>query len=82
MQNTFNRLRLFFLGALVLSCGAVWVYQVYYVWPRKQCEAMGDWWDSKDRQCGVPMPIWRITGRHVPPSTPKPTPAHKPATAG
>lgn len=80
MQNTFSRLRLFFLGVLVVACTAVWAYQVYYVWPRKQCEAMGDWWDAKDRQCGVPVPIWRITGR--PRATSKPVAIQKAATAG
>jgi hypothetical protein len=63
MNTTFDRLKLFFLGVLAISCAAIWSYQVFYVWPRERCERAGGWWDGKDRRCGVPVAIWRFTGR-------------------
>ncbi len=51
-------------------------YEWLYVWPVQKCEQKGAWWDPKDHQCLVPMPIWRITNRGGPaedgkPATPK-----------
>ena len=63
MRTTLDRVKLLFLCVLVIACAAVWAHQVFDVWPRQRCEAMSDWWDSKDHQCGIPMPIWRFTGR-------------------
>ena len=68
MSKTFDRLKLFFLGVLVIACAAIWSYQIFYVWPKERCEAMGDWWDGHDRTCAVPMPIWTITGRRPGPA--------------
>jgi len=84
MNPTIDRLKLIFLVIFAICCVGIWTYQALYVWPRNKCEAMGDWWDWRDRVCAVPMPIWRFTGRGIPqPETAvaqaKPTPS--PATA-
>ena len=54
-------LALFFISSL-----AIVGYEWRYVWPVKKCEEHGAWWDSRDRQCLTPMPIWRITNRKLP----------------
>jgi hypothetical protein len=72
MRTFYVRMRLFFLAAAILTCGGLWAYQYLYVWPRQRCEAAGDWWDDKDRRCGVPVAIWRITGRPPPPGAGQP----------
>ncbi|MGI8841920.1 MAG: hypothetical protein ACR2F8_14240 [Caulobacteraceae bacterium] len=54
-------------GFLVVSAGTAW-YEWAYVWPVKRCDARGDWWDFRDRQCLTPLPIWRITGRGLVPA--------------
>jgi len=76
MNPTIDRLKLIFLVIFAICCVGIWTYQALYVWPRNKCEAMGDWWDWRDRICAVPMPIWRFTGRGIPqPETPfKPAP--------
>jgi hypothetical protein len=80
MPRTFDRLRLFFLLAFAICCAITWTYHFMYVWPRHQCEQKGDWWDSKDRVCAVPMPIWAFTGRMPRPKTPA-APSTPPASA-
>ena len=55
MVNVFNRLKLFFLGVFVLATAAVWAYQVSYVWPKKRCEAAGNYWAAEWRACGTPV---------------------------
>jgi hypothetical protein len=65
MTRWITSAKLFVLGAfLVLSLATVG-YEVYYIWPVKQCDARGAWWDDRDHQCLTPMPIWRITGRRL-----------------
>jgi hypothetical protein len=66
MNPTIDRLKLIFLVIFAICCVGIWTYQALYVWPRNKCEAMGDWWDWRDRVCAVPMPIWRFTGRGIP----------------
>ena len=63
MNIVIDRIKLLFLGLFILSAGAVWAYQALYAWPRQACEAHGDWWDDRDRQCAIPMPIWTFTHR-------------------
>ena len=80
MNPTIDRLKLIFLVIFAICCVGIWTYQALYVWPRNKCEAMGDWWDWRDRVCAVPMPIWRFTGRGIPqPETPAPPTPAKPA---
>ena len=82
MNPTIDRLKLIFLVIFAICCVGIWTYQALYVWPRNKCEAMGDWWDWRDRVCAVPMPIWRFTGRGIPqPETPAPPAPAKPALA-
>ncbi len=54
-------------GFILVSAATAW-YEVAYVWPVKRCDARGAWWDYRDRQCLVPIPLWRITGRGLVPA--------------
>ena len=72
MTRWITSAKLFVLGAFLVVSLATAAYEIYYVWPIKRCDARGAWWDSQDRQCLTPMPIWRITGRKLvsgPPET-------------
>lgn len=63
MNTTIDKLKLFFLGLFVIGAAASWGYQVLWVWPEKNCEAEGSWWDSATRTCAHPIYIPDITGR-------------------
>ena len=63
MHLVINRLKLVFLGIFALACAGIWAYQVMWVWPRKECEANGQWWDSSTRICASPIYIPALTGR-------------------
>ena len=63
MNVVIDRIKLLFLGLFIVSVGAIWGYHYLYVWPREECEAHGDWWDDRDRECAIPMPIWTFTHR-------------------
>jgi len=69
MRSFYARMRLFVLAVTLVTCAGLWAYKWYFVWPRDRCEAAGDWWDAKDHRCGVPIAIWKITGR-TPPAKP------------
>ena len=45
MNQTIDRLKLFFLGLFFIGAAASWGYQVYWVWPKRACEERGAWWD-------------------------------------
>ena len=66
MPTSIDRLKVIFLVIFAVACAITWTYHFVYVWPRNQCEEKGDWWDSRDRVCAVPMPIWSFTGRGGP----------------
>ena len=82
MKSNIPKIRLGFLIVFAVLSAAMATYQVMYVWPSQRCEAMGDWWDPRDRVCAVPIPISQFTGRKIdgklvltrnpPPSAPKP----------
>ena len=55
MVKVFNRLKMFFLGVFVVATVAVWAYQYFYVWPKKRCEAAGNYWAADWRACGTPI---------------------------
>ena len=66
MIRLLSHTHLVFIGLLLLGAGGAFAYEAIYIWPIKTCETHGGWWDAKDRRCGVPMPIWRITGHGGP----------------
>jgi hypothetical protein len=76
MYGSFKYLRWIMLGVFAAACAGLWGYQILVVWPRERCEAVGHWWDDKDRVCAIPMPLTTWTGR---PLHPAPTAAQKPA---
>ena len=63
MNQTIDRLKLFFLGLFFIGAAASWGYQVYWVWPKRACEERGAWWDPETRICAAPLYIPDITGR-------------------
>jgi hypothetical protein len=66
MTQWITRAKLVALCMFFAATLAAISYQMIFVWPVQRCENRGDWWDSEDRQCLTPMPIWRITGRMPP----------------
>ena len=76
MGRFYAHFKWYFLAVVIIAAAGLWAYQALYIWPRQRCEAAGDWWDDKDRRCGVPIAIWRITGRPPPPSASAGKPAH------
>ena len=63
MNPTIDKLKLIFLGIFVIAAAASWGYQILWVWPARQCEARGAWWDPQTRICAAPLYIPDITGR-------------------
>jgi len=63
MERWITHGKLIALAAFFVASAITIFYQAYYVWPVQRCEGRGAWWDTKDRQCLDPIPIWRITGR-------------------
>lgn len=63
MTSTLNRLKWIFLGLFAIGCAAVWIYHLFWVWPRERCEASHRWWDGSTRICAQPIYIPDITGR-------------------
>ena len=66
MDKTIGWLRLAFLGAFLAATAATWIYQIYWVAPRQQCESTGRWWNNQHRECGIPVSVSRFTGRPTP----------------
>ncbi len=64
MPSTFNKFKYAFLGSLLLIVTVLAAYQFLYAVPQKKCEAAGDWWSFRYRECAHPMRIVDITGRH------------------
>jgi hypothetical protein len=71
MTRAIGNLRLILVGMFILATAASSLYQYYYLWPMQKCERAGAWWSGKYRECVVPIPISRLTGRDLP--TPKST---------
>jgi hypothetical protein len=63
MNRTIDRLKIIFLGIFAVGVVAIWGYQIFWVWPAKQCEAQHRWWDGSTRTCATPLYIPALTGR-------------------
>jgi len=63
MFRMINRTTMLFGGVFLIACLVALVYHVFFVWPQQACDQRGAWWDSHDRQCLTPLPIWTFTGR-------------------
>lgn len=63
MKRWFTTAHLSVFTLFLLVSAAMVGYQILYVWPAKQCDREGLWWDQRDRQCLTPIPIARFTGR-------------------
>ncbi|MGA0602680.1 hypothetical protein ACO2Q3_18375 [Caulobacter sp. KR2-114] len=75
MFRMINRTTMLFGGVFLIACLVALVYHVFFVWPQQECDQRGAWWDSKDRQCLTPLPIWRLTGRELKPAAQAQPPA-------
>lgn len=84
MTRWYRSALLFALGVFAAASLAALFYEWRYVWPVQACDRRGAWWDEKDRQCLVPIPLWRITGRMparvAPASAPAPAQRVAPGT--
>jgi hypothetical protein len=65
MKSNINRIGMGFLIAFFVISGGLLAYDVFFVWPIKDCEEHGHWWDEQDHICAVPVPLSVITGRHI-----------------
>lgn len=63
MNRTIDRLKIIFLGIFAVGVVAIWGYQIFWVWPAKQCEQQRRWWDGATRTCATPLYIPALTGR-------------------
>ena len=68
MPSNFNKFKYAFLGTVLLIVTALAAYQFLYAVPQKKCEAAGDWWSFRYRECAHPVPIVDLTGRHHTPA--------------
>jgi hypothetical protein len=58
-----ERLKLICLIAFGVLTSAIFAYQYFWQWPQQRCEAKGAWWDGYTRACGIPIPLYVLTGR-------------------
>ena len=65
MNRVINRLKLIFVAVFAILSLGVGVYHVGWVWPGRDCEAKGHWWDWRTRTCARPILISDITGRVI-----------------
>jgi hypothetical protein len=65
MNRIIYRLKLIFVGVFAILCVVTLVWQVGWVWPRKECLSERKWWDGSQRVCAQPVLISDITGRVI-----------------
>jgi len=63
MNQWIANLKYVIFGLFLVASSAATAYEWWYVWPVQKCDRAGAWWDPQDRQCLMPVPIWRVTGR-------------------
>ncbi|MBS0296350.1 MAG: hypothetical protein JSR45_08560 [Proteobacteria bacterium] len=81
-MNLTRRIYVIFAFLLVVTVGAVFAYESYYVWPRKNCEKTpGHWWAEKYHQCATVVSVQRFVGRLGPAGKPTMTNAPKAASS-
>lgn len=65
MPSNFNKFKYAFLGTVLLIVTGLAAYQFLYAVPQKKCEAAGDWWSFRYRECAHPLLIVDMPGmRH------------------
>ena len=75
MKGTIDKTKLLFLAMFVAVSAAAWVYQLWVIQPRQDCEAGGGWWDAEGRVCATPIYLPKLTGRPIKPKPPITPPA-------
>ncbi len=64
MPSNFKTFKYAFLGTLLFVVTLITAYQFLYGIPQKKCEAAGNWWSFRYRECAHPIALEDITGRH------------------
>ena len=72
-------IKVMFVLLFIISIFGVIYYQDHWVKPGKACEKEGRWWSAMTRECGIPIKISDITGRHMDDPAPGPNAARAPA---
>ena len=62
MKSNIGYLKYVFIGLFVIASGSFTIYDLMYRIPRQKCEAGGDWWSDKYRQCTIPFRIVDMPG--------------------
>jgi hypothetical protein len=62
MPSRFNSFKYAFLGTVLAVVTLLAAYQLFYAIPQKKCEAAGDWWSFRYRECAHPMRIVDLPG--------------------
>ena len=63
MNASINRLKIIFIGIFAFAVVAIWTYSLLWLWPEKDCQKAGGWWDNGQRICARPIFIPSLTGR-------------------
>ena len=58
-------LKVVFIMLFIVSIFGVLYDQDHWVKPGQACEKEGRWWSAMTRECGIPIKISDITGRHM-----------------
>ena len=64
-NRTQFQVKIFFLVLFFFLSGGLWVYELHFVKPVKECEAVGHWWYKPGHTCLTPVRITDLTGRHM-----------------
>ena len=65
MKSNVNRLLFGFVATFFAICVGLLAYDALCIWPIKDCEERGNWWDEGDHVCAVPVQVSAITGRKL-----------------
>lgn len=65
MVRLIDQLKYVFLTVFAVLTVTIFVVHAVWIWPGKQCEAKGNWWDWRERACARPVLISDITGRVI-----------------
>lgn len=65
MNRLAFQVKIFFIILFALITAGLYIYQAFWVQPGLECEKSGRWWHNRTRECGIPIRISDITGRHM-----------------
>ena len=65
MSRLAFQIKIFFLILFAAITAGLYAYHFIWVKPGLECEKAGRWWYNETRECGIPVRISDITGRHM-----------------